>query len=154
MLLLIVAAAVLSGAIAYSVFPWLRHFYTDAPLWVAQAPDSCDLHQSSCRVTVPGGWVELSLSPNPIELLTPLSVQVTTSGVSSAGVQVDFSSPDMYMGYNRPTLQATENHGEYVGATSLAICILETMTWEARVLLEQPDGVGAVSFFFTTTRRF
>ena len=149
-----IAATVLSGAIAYAVFPWFRHLYTDAPLWSVQAPESCDLHRSSCRVTVPGGWIELSLTPNPIELLTPLSVQVATSGVSPSEVQVDFSSPDMYMGYNRPTLQATGNPGEFVGSTSLAICILETMTWEARVLLEQPDGVGAVSFFFTTTRRF
>lgn len=153
-IVLILLAFVLSAAIAYIVFPYVRHLYIDTPVWTAQADDDCDLHRAACRVEVPNGWVELSLAPNPIELLTPLTLTVTLEGYAPEQLQVDFSSPDMYMGYNRPLLLPTGKSGEFQGVTALGVCILETMMWEAKVLLPVAGGLGEVSFMFPTTRSF
>ncbi|MFC3888815.1 hypothetical protein ACFOSD_10490 [Salinispirillum marinum] len=153
-LMLTLVALVLSATVAYFLFPYVRHLYIDTPVWTAQAEDDCDLHQAACRVAVPNGWVELSLAPNPIELLTPLTLTVTLEGYTPEQLHVDLSSPDMYMGFNRPELLPTGLPGEFQGVTALGVCVLETMMWEAKVLLPVAGGMGEVSFTFSTTRNF
>lgn len=152
--LLLLMSMALTAAIVYVSFPFLRTLYTDRPLWELTTGSDCDLHQETCRVAVPGGWVELSVSPRPIELLTQLTILVNTDGLGVEAARVDFSSPDMYMGYNRPELSSTATVGQFAGTAHLGICILQTMTWEARLILDLPGGQGHVSFFFPTTRRF
>lgn len=129
---------------------WPRLF---PPVTRVVAPDpTCDLRAAPCRVRLPaGGWVGLGIEPVGIPLVTPLRLQVEISGLTPGEVAVDFAGVDMDMGYNRVTLSKVGPH-RYEGQGMLPVCARARMTWEARVLIRDPDGLLAVPFHFQTHR--
>jgi hypothetical protein len=124
-----------------------------APLWQRESNEECDLHREACRVELPeGGWLELSLQPRPVRMLIPFMIQVRLAGLTVDSVAVDFSGVEMDMGYNRPQLSRLED-GLYQASGMLPMCVDDRMSWRARVLLQQADGLGIVNFSFETSRR-
>ena len=138
----------LAGVLAALVWQRVR-LPAEAVLAVAE-PD-CDLHTAPCRAWLPDGrWVELEISPRPIEMLRPLELQVRAGGLAAGAARVDIAGEDMYMGFNRPELAADGNG--FAGSGILPMCVTDSMTWRATVLLDTPEGTVAAPFRFTTWR--
>ncbi|AHF02899.1 hypothetical protein MARPU_02715 [Marichromatium purpuratum 984] len=113
----------------------------------------CDIASRDCTLVLPGGGeVRLAVAPrDPIPLVTPLRLQVVVTGRQVESVAVDFIGVDMEMGYNRARL-APLGAARFAGETMLPVCARTLMRWEARVLLETPDGLLVAPFRFETRR--
>lgn len=116
--------------------------YYFSPLLLPKAdvqahPDpACDLQRQSCAaILVDGRRIELSITPRPIPILTPLKVEVTIGGLMVRKVEVDFAGETMNMGYNRVALNPADG-GRFDGEASLPVCVSGGMTWVATVLIE------------------
>lgn len=148
-LLLIAGIALGAGGMAFGGYRlWqLQH----PPVEQVVTPDpGCDLQRNPCAVTLPGGGrLTLAIAPRPIPLIEPLALEVRVDGASARKVEVDFSSPDMYMGYNRHALEAA-SAGVYAGKAVLPVCVRTRMTWRARVVAHTDHGLVSVSFTFVT----
>lgn len=108
----------------------------------------CNLHQGSCRATLPdGGVLELSIEPRPVPVVKPLSVAVTLSGIEARKIELDLAGRDMNMGYNRPIL-VMESPNHFVGGATLPVCITGKMAWKATVLVETDKGRIVAPFQF------
>lgn len=118
---------------------------------VTVQPDPvCNLQREACAVKLPtGGTVTLTMGTRPIPLVKSFEVEVATSGLSPARVEVDFSGVDMNMGLNRPELTA-RRPGSYVAQVSLPVCVTGSMDWQATVLLDTGGERVAIPYRFTT----
>lgn len=126
------------------------------PLWFAEqtlegvAEPDCDLHQRACTAVFPdGGRVTLDIQPRPIPIVELLQFEVRIQDLTAQQVEIDFRGIEMYMGYNRPALQAREA-GRFIGSGMLPVCVQDRMTWEARVLLHTARGLYSAPFRFVT----
>lgn len=140
----ILAALLLIGVAGYRYSPLLLP-KSD----VAGIPDAgCDLHQAACGAALPGGGrLELSISPRPIPMVQPLTVEVRLTGIEARKVAVDFAGVDMNMGYNRPELPPA-GPGRFTSTASLPVCITGKMAWSATVLVETDRQRISVPFRF------
>lgn len=112
----------------------------------------CELRVGPCAVTLPsGGTVSLSVEPREIPVMTPLDFAVEVEGLHALGAEIDFAGVDMNMGYNRVALRQAQP-GRYVGQGTLPVCVRNRMTWEAKVLVQTPEGLVAAPFRFDTFR--
>ena len=110
----------------------------------------CDLQRRACAARLADeGSLEFSITPRPIPLLQPLSVEVTVSGIKPKKVEVDFAGESMSMGYNRPELRAS-GPGRYAGEISLPVCSSGGMAWVATVMVETDHQRISVPFRFDT----
>ncbi len=121
-----------------------------APVLVAEPEAGCDLHRGPCAAALPGGGrLTLAITPRPIPLIEPLALEVRVDSAAASKVEVDFSSPDMYMGYNRHALNAV-SAGVYAGKAVLPVCTRTRMAWRARVVADTERGRVSVPFTFVT----
>jgi hypothetical protein len=110
----------------------------------------CNLQREVCRAKLPsGGQVQLSMGARPIPLVKPFEVEVVTSGLSPARVEVDFAGTEMNMGLNRPQLSA-RGEGRYTAEVTLPVCITGHMDWQATVLIETGSERVAIPYHFST----
>lgn len=109
----------------------------------------CDLDQGPCREVLGGGRsVEVTVSPRPVALLEPMSVEVRFAGGGRASeVRLTATSTTMDMGETILPLTATGDE-RFSGQTTLPVCASERLDWEARFDF-QLDGVPR-----STTMRF
>lgn len=108
----------------------------------------CDLHRQACHADVPGGGrIELSIAPQPIPVVKPMQVTVSTTGLAARQVDLDFAGVAMNMGFNRLTLAASGQHS-YTGEATIPVCITGRMTWRATVMVETDRQRIAVPFLF------
>ncbi len=113
----------------------------------------CDLHTEQCeQVFDHGGRVSFSISPRPIQGMKPLILKVETEDIDVNSVKVDFQSSAMNMGFNRPRLEK-KSDDLYSGSGMLSLCVLRTMPWEARVLVETDKGTLVAPFRFNVESR-
>ncbi len=144
--IIFLVAAVLGGAAYY-----FRDYFEPGPALVLPLSD-CDLHDGPCTADLPGGGrVEFSILPRTIPLTKPLQLQVQVQGRKVRKVEVDFSGVSMNMGYNRPRLQVVEE-GRFEGEGMLPVCIRQRMDWEAKLMLDTPDGLIIVPYRFETVK--
>lgn len=144
--------AVLVLAILLAVSYKLKDFLKPSVTTTAVLNESCDLRKGSCTSELPdGGKVTLSINPNDIPILRPLTLQVQTEGVDASTVEVDFIGIGMEMGYNRPKLGAVDKEN-FKGEAILPVCVRSKMDWEARVLLKTDKGTIMAPFRFFTTK--
>lgn len=118
---------------------------------VLAAPDAgCDLHRGPCSAALPGGGrVQLSITPRPIPVVSPLQIEVLLSAREASQVEVDFAGVDMNMGINRPAMLA-QGGGRFTGQGSLPVCVSGGMDWQASVLIESGRERIAVPFRFSS----
>jgi hypothetical protein len=110
----------------------------------------CDLQRGACRARFPdGAEMVVSVAPLPIPLLKPVSVSVELLNMRAEAVEVDLSSPDMYMGYNRRPLRALDAQ-RFAGQTVLPACILERMRWTLRAIAHSGKTAHEATFVFET----
>jgi len=144
--IIFLAAAVLGG-VAY----YFRDYFEPGPARVLPLSD-CDLHDGPCTADLPGGGkVEFSILPRTIPLTKPLQLQVQVQGSKVRKVEVGFSGVTMNMGYNRLHLQAVEKD-RFEGEGMLPVCIRQRMDWEAKLMLDTPDGLIIVPYRFETVK--
>ncbi len=119
----------------------------------ATVEPGCDLHKRACAATVAGGGrIELSIAPRPIPMVMPLQVEVKTSGLEAAKVEVDFAGVDMNMGYNRPELAPVNGAGpgRFASEAMLPVCVTGKMAWQATVIVESGRQRIAAPFRFNS----
>lgn len=120
-------------------------------LLAASNPD-CELRDGPCHAELPsGGSIEFSIEPRSIPLMKPLSLTVNVRDIKVTAAEIDFIGIGMNMGYNRPQLKQVSNN-RFEGNTTLPVCILQRMEWEARLLLETDKGTVMAPFRFYTNK--
>lgn len=109
---------------------------------------NCNLRKGPCVSELPGGGrVSFAIAPRHIPPLEPLQLAVDLEGIAARKVEVDFSGTDMFMGFNRVSLQEGPA-GRFVGEGTLSVCVRRAMEWQASVLIETDEGVLSVPFRF------
>jgi hypothetical protein len=111
----------------------------------------CDLHQSSCSVQQGDASATLTIRPHPIPTAKPLDIEVQLQNLPARQVQLDISGMNMYMGYNRVTLNASAP-GHFTGRSMLAFCTTDKMQWQITLMVDQPDGTQVQIPFYLETR--
>lgn len=115
---------------------------------VALLDPRCDLRAGPCESRFGGGGrVRFGIEPRTLPVAAPLRLEVELSGLTAEAVEVDFVGVEMYMGFNRVTLEPL-GEGRYAGHGMIPVCTSERMTWEARVLVHTRDGLLAAPFRF------
>jgi hypothetical protein len=141
-----ILGVVLIAVVGYKLSPLLLP-KTDVS---ATVEPGCDLHRRACAATLPdGSRIELSITPRPIPMITPLQVEVKTAGLEASKVEVDFAGVDMNMGYNRPELAAA-GPGVFRNEALLPVCITGKMAWAATVVVETGRSRIAAPFRFNS----
>ncbi|HID44702.1 MAG TPA: hypothetical protein EYP34_02960 [Chromatiaceae bacterium] len=139
-------AALLGGVVWY-----FRDYFEPGPAQVLPL-SNCDLHDGPCTAVLPnGGEVAFSILPRSIPLTKPLKLQVQVKGVKARKVEVDFSGVTMNMGYNRPRLSA-KGEGSFEGEGLLPVCIRQRMDWEAKLMVDTPEGLFIIPYRFETVK--
>lgn len=144
--LLAVLLLLMVGIVGYKLSPAYR-----GPAELLLPYDaSCRLHRGLCSVALPAGSIEVEISPRPVPVLQPLTVDIRTVGFEPQRIDVDFAGVGMAMGLNRP--QAGQvTHGRYRAHATLPVCVSGGMEWEMRLLIDMPEhGQVVVPFRFTT----
>lgn len=103
-------------------------------------PETCDLHQQTCTSELKGRSVSLKISPHPIPIARPLGIEVLLKNIDAEKIELDISGINMYMGYNRVPLTATQQPGRYIGTSMLAFCTNKKMEWQITLMIHQKDG--------------
>jgi hypothetical protein len=146
----VVIAITLSGYAGFRLWQWQQ------PPRIMQGAvmKPCDLNDAPCEAIFPGGGrMQVSISPRPIPLVTPIAVEVQLTGLSADSVQVDFNSLDMNMGFNRHQLER-QNGRRFAGHTVLPVCVRDRMTWQLQTTADTAHGpLGAVFEFETVVAR-
>src|SRR5512145_854594 len=123
----IVLALAIVAVVGYKYSPLLQPA-SDLTVETATIP-VCDLNKTACAADIPGGGrVELDISPRPIPVVKPLTVNATLSGIDADKVELDFAGVDMNMGYNRVALTAAGD-GRFSGSTMIPVCVTGRMAW-------------------------
>jgi hypothetical protein len=100
----------------------------------------CDLHHQACLSKQGDAQAILSITPHPIPIAKPLDIEVELQGLEAEKVELDISGLNMYMGYNRVTLESQADSGHYKGRSMLAFCTNEVMLWQVSLLVHRKDG--------------
>ncbi|MEW8626206.1 MAG: hypothetical protein AB2551_10665 [Candidatus Thiodiazotropha sp.] len=112
----------------------------------------CNLREAPCVSSINHEVkVGFSIEPREIPLVTPLRLAVEIDGVAVERVEVDFAGVDMNMGYNRVALQAVAE-GHYEGEGMIPVCVMDSMEWEAKVLITTKQGLLSAPYRFVTVR--
>ena len=144
---------VLATLIALAVALWylVSHQLRGEPevTWFA-ADTPCDLPAAPCTATLGSqGQLQFAMaSPDGIRALAPLPLTVTLTGMEARAVRVDFVGRDMDMGLHRFPLER-QAEGRFHGQGQVPVCTEARMAWQARVVVETPDGRLGGRFDFT-----
>lgn len=144
-------AATAAGAVVagFAMFQAWQFLYPPVAQQASTDP-ACDLHRAECMATLADGRrIVFGMTPRPIPLIAPLRLSVRITGFEASYAEVEFTSPDMNMGFNRNAL-AAEGASQFSGKAVLPVCTLATMNWHATVRLHTPSGIVAALFPFST----
>jgi hypothetical protein len=145
-----IVVILLLAAVGYLLGSQWRVLFPDG-VDIAADP-ACDLAQGPCRTRLPdGGEVRLAVTPNPIPLMKPLSVEVSVSGSDLKPASLDITGLNMNMGLNRTPLLA-DGPNTWRGETVLPICTQRRMHWQAALVLQGDAGTFRLNHAFYTLR--
>lgn len=135
-----------SGLAGFLLWQWAQ-----PPLILSgEVQNGCDLNRGPCLATFPGsGVLRVNVTPRPVPLLKPVTVEVQLSRFTAESVDIDLNSPDMYMGYNRHTL-VPHNGDRFVGQAVLPVCVRDRMNWQMQVTARTRQGALGARFDFET----
>lgn len=112
---------------------------------------NCDLHQQACVAKHENSSAKLDISPKPLAIAKPLAVKVELENIEAEKLELDISGINMYMGYNRVSLQP-QGAGKFSGQTMMAFCTNEVMEWQFTLIAHQADGEPILIPFYLETR--
>lgn len=121
---------------------------------IIESKSNCQLDKNTCRNKIDKKtWIEVKISPFPIEPNKQLKITVITSDDSLIPEEVDFEGLNLNMGFIRPKLKKVEGN-TYETEVVLPICDEKVMEWRAMVLFSKPthgsEKFGS-KFHFTST---
>jgi len=99
-----------------------------------------------------GGSVQLTISPQPIEVMKPLKVQIKLNRVEVKRVVAQFNGVGMNMGMNR-YIFSKESDGNFLATVTLPVCIRNRMEWDAEIHLETEQGIIIAPYKFETIKQ-
>lgn len=106
-----------------------------------------------CRVNLKGGGsVQLTISPQPVEVMKPLEVRIKLDQVEANRVVAQFNGVGMNMGMNRYIFNK-ESDGSFLATVTLPVCIRSRMEWDAEILLETEQGIIVAPYKFETIKK-
>lgn len=139
----------ISGVAIFKVKPML---FPDIQA-IATIEQGCNLHTGPCSSYLSSGErIKLTIEPKPIPVIKPITIKVDIQGIKPLSVEVDFSGVDMNMGYNHVNLES-QSEGVFIGQGVLPVCIHDTMSWEAKVLVQTENGLISAPYRFATSKR-
>ncbi len=141
----VVAAAVSLAMVLVAVVGY--RFVPKADVRLPLVADCALDRQPACVAELPGGRMEMAISPRPIPSNQPLNVSVSLSGIRADRVEIDFAGVDMNMGHIGVRLAAA-GAGRYTGQATLPVCVTGRMAWWVTVLLDTGREVISVPFRF------
>lgn len=117
--------------------------------------EPCNLHQAPCVARdAAGHFLRFSIIPDTIPLMQDLTVSVETAGfngIQSARLTVE--GVNMFMGYQYADLRPVDAATALSGKLVLPVCSMETMQWNASLLLTLQNGARyQADFPFSTSR--
>jgi hypothetical protein len=115
--------------------------------------ENCDLHQQTCVSKNGESQASLSITPHPIPIAKPLEIEARLSNLPADKVELDISGLNMYMGYNRVTLEPQNEPGHFGGRSMLAFCTNEVMLWQITLLVHHNGEVLQIPFQLETRNR-
>ena len=127
---------------ALSILPLLSACSNNSDDHITTWPvnNKCDLHSQSCSTTMDDAQATLNISPHPIPIARPLKIGVQLEKFPEiAKVELDISGVNMYMGFNRTTLEQTTPN-IYEGTSMLAFCTTQDMFWQATIMVHLSNG--------------
>lgn len=126
---------------------------TPRPPALAPVSPPCDLSHGPCHVSwATGEGLELSVSPRPIALVTPLRVEARFGGRRPAWAALSLTSSTMDMGVTTIALEPAGEADLLAGQGSLPVCGSDRLEWRAALEFEL-DGVRrAQAFRFATVQ--
>jgi hypothetical protein len=143
----IVLLTAILGVIGYKLAPML-HPNADLTLPLS----FCNPGFTVCTSSLPdGGWLEFSVTPQPIRPLQTLNLDVKIKHIEADRIEIDFDGTQMKMGYNRPTLSGSNGH--FTGQVMLPVCITGRMEWAATVIVTSDNRQIAIPFHFEVAGR-
>ncbi len=131
----------------------LQSFVNPQRQATAKLNTACDLQSGPCSTSFSDGiQVSLSITPRPIPVLKQLKLTSEIQGIEANAVEIDIVGVGMNMGYNRPELAASGKANQFQGESILPICLMDTMQWEARVMVHTDKGLMVAPFRFETQK--
>ena len=113
----------------------------------------CDLAREQCSASLGGEFaLSVSITPQPIAVLTPLQVEITYRGQTVTSAIIEFTGVDMAMGVNRFPLQPASGEGRLLGKAMLPVCVEDEMPWRAQLRLETTTGPLLATFNFRSIK--
>jgi hypothetical protein len=132
---------------SHDVYRWWvgdTHFTT--------APTSCNLHVSTCELTLSdGSLVSLDISPKPIPLMKPLNFRVLAPNLRLPFIELKLFATNMNMGFHTFKLFPKEE-GVYEGEGMLPTCVVGNMIWQTNLIINQPTQSIGATFYFQTDK--
>ncbi|WP_097461412.1 hypothetical protein [Mangrovitalea sediminis] len=102
-------------------------------------PAACEPFNGRCHWEDATRMIQVDLPGAELKSLQTFPVRVQLKGIHARQVTVEFQGVDMYMGYNRITLEQQPD-GAYTGAAELVACVTGRMQWLAEVVIRDPSG--------------
>lgn len=122
----------------------------DKPLPAAQPPTHatpCDLNKDACSVDTRWGKMRVTLTPKPVPMLKPLTVEARFDQASAVNATVDLNGASMEMGLNTTRLKRTDDKA-LGGELIIPICLTGSMRWRLKVQLTDGEHKESASFEF------
>lgn len=135
-----------SGLAGFLLWQWLQTAHRVSGV----VQGECDLNRAPCRALFPGGGVlTVSVTPYPVPLAAPITVEVQLSELAAGWVEINLSSPNLTSvnARHRLTRQAD---GRFAAQTVLPLCANERATWTMQVTAHQRRSVHDARFRFET----
>ncbi|HEA26563.1 MAG TPA: hypothetical protein ENH92_05510 [Ectothiorhodospiraceae bacterium] len=113
----------------------------------------CQTAGFPCKVKLKGGGsVQLTISPQPVEVMKPLEVRIKLNQVTAKRVSAQFNGVGMNMGMNRYIFNE-ESNGTFLATVTLPVCIRNRMEWDAEIHLETKQGIIIAPYKFETIKQ-
>lgn len=112
----------------------------------------CDLSEGNCAITESALAARLTLQPQPVIVMEPMTITFASEQFEGDTVTVLFRGVGMDMGLNRFVLQRDAN-GSYRGQGVLPICVQDRMPWQVDVVGHSAEGKTVARFHLTTTKQ-
>ncbi|NLC28760.1 MAG: hypothetical protein GX780_08325 [Campylobacteraceae bacterium] len=129
--------------------------WLEEPTVYTQQKLDCDLHFGPCEVLFEDGIsLTLSIYPQAIPLMEPLSFVVKTEGFSPRVLKGKVYATNMNMGIHPITLRSTKNSNTLEGKIVLPTCLVGNMRWRVELIMPKcsDEPRQAAVFLFQTTR--
>jgi len=111
---------------------------------------SCDLHQTSCEITIQDGTkLELEVTPKTIPLMEKMRFSIKSDNPNLENLHLNIYATNMFMGdFNLPIKNLGD--GNYEVFVTLPTCPVGNMQWNADIRVEKLNKTIGARFQFQT----